>query len=560
MTIPGIGNFHKTLPHNEFGEVSQTDFAIFRQIIAHGQSVEEFDKVPGPTIPADTKSDIQLVNPVAGRSASTLGPDPRAAGFPTPPDVASNATAVEMLELFWHAHLRDLPFNKWHGNEEVSEALKEIKQHSPKALHDGGLRLRLDLPQTEYHELDIRPETLFRLGLLSEDKGPLVSQFFLHDVGFGTQLIVQKQQPYRINADYLKSYDDWIRAQNLGVDYNGNGYPKANTGPEFLEGNGTIWRRIQNLRDLARFVHKDALHQAYFNAALLLIGWEARVDNGNPYRSVDFGGASRQRGFGSLGAPHLLTLVSEVASRALQVVWYQKWQKHLRLRPEAYGGLMQMQREGFNRQKRNYGLPEWLFETWATQSAHSKNKTWFLPMAFSSGSPLHPAYGAGHATVAGACVTILKAWFQEDQPFETLVNGKTHPLTGKPVRIVQPGDASIDVDDGTGGKELPDYFGHDKIKMTVGGELNKIAANVAMGRSYGGVHWRSDNSRSLRLGERIAVEILADMSAKVAERNELSLEFWSFDRQKVVIQGGQISVGGGASFPAKDTFANWPII
>ena len=36
-----------------------------------------------------------------------------------------------------------------------------------------------------------------------------------------------------------------------------------------------------------------------------------------------------------------------------------------------------------------------------------------LPMAFPEGSPTHPAYGAGHATVAGACVTILKAWFKE---------------------------------------------------------------------------------------------------------------------------------------------------
>src|SRR5205814_7619104 len=39
--------------------------------------------------------------------------------------------------------------------------------------------------------------------------------------------------------------------------------------------------------------------------------------------------------------------------------------------------------------------------------------SYLLPMAFSEGSPTHPSYGAGHATVAGACVTILKAWFKE---------------------------------------------------------------------------------------------------------------------------------------------------
>ena len=34
-----------------------------------------------------------------------------------------------------------------------------------------------------------------------------------------------------------------------------------------------------------------------------------------------------------------------------------------------------------------------------------------LPAAFPEGSPTHPSYTAGHATVAGACVTILKAMF-----------------------------------------------------------------------------------------------------------------------------------------------------
>ena len=37
-----------------------------------------------------------------------------------------------------------------------------------------------------------------------------------------------------------------------------------------------------------------------------------------------------------------------------------------------------------------------------------KHGTYLLPLAFPEGSPIHPSYGAGHATVAGACVTILK--------------------------------------------------------------------------------------------------------------------------------------------------------
>ncbi len=33
--------------------------------------------------------------------------------------------------------------------------------------------------------------------------------------------------------------------------------------------------------------------------------------------------------------------------------------------------------------------------------------SYLLPRAFPEGSPIFPSYGAGHATVAGACTTVL---------------------------------------------------------------------------------------------------------------------------------------------------------
>lgn len=246
---------------------------------------------------------------------------------------------------------------------------------------------------------------------------------------------------------------------------------------------------------------------------------------------------NHQAPFATLGGPNLLALVSEVASRALKVVWRQKWQVHLRQRPEAYGGLMQMQKQGYNGVTRAYGLPDVVYNTAAAQRVFNRHGTYFLPMAFTSGSPLHPAYGAGHATVAGACVTVLKAWFNEGQKIKDLFAGKRarHPRTGQPVRIVQPSLSAVyrdkdgnAVSDGTGGYELPDYAGGDLEQMTVGGELNKIACNVAMGRSMGGVHWRSDNTRSLRLGEDIAIHILRKLVNETAEANT-SFTFTKFN-------------------------------
>jgi len=84
-----------------------------------------------------------------------------------------------------------------------------------------------------------------------------------------------------------------------------------------------------------------------------------------------------------------------------------------------------------------------------------------------------------------------------------------------------------------------EYTAPDASRLTVGGELNKLAGNVAMGRSMGGVHWRTDNTRSLRLGEEIAIEILRKRSMQYAEL-PLSFTFRTFDRQFVRIAAGDV--------------------
>jgi hypothetical protein len=43
--------------------------------------------------------------------------------------------------------------------------------------------------------------------------------------------------------------------------------------------------------------------------------------------------------------------------------------------------------------------------------------------------------------------------------------------------------------------------------------LNKLASNVAAGRDFSGVHWRSDGAAGLQLGEAVALRIFADERA-----------------------------------------------
>ena len=77
---------------------------------------------------------------------------------------------------------------------------------------------------------------------------------------------------------------------------------------------------------------------------------------------------------------------------------------------------------------------------------------------------------------AGACVTMLKAFFAE------------YFVIPNPV---------IPNEDGTC---LIDYTGDDKDRLTVSGELNKLAANISIGRNMAGVHWRTDYTESAKLG------------------------------------------------------------
>ncbi len=53
--------------------------------------------------------------------------------------------------------------------------------------------------------------------------------------------------------------------------------------------------------------------------------------------------------------------------------------------------------------------------------------------------------------------------------------------------------------------------------LTVGGELNKLASNIATGRNIAGVHWRTDAVESIKLGEAIAISMLRDMRATYNE-------------------------------------------
>ncbi|MEL7346598.1 MAG: vanadium-dependent haloperoxidase, partial [Pseudomonadota bacterium] len=289
-------------------------------------------------------------------------------------------------------------------------------------------------------------------------------------------------------------------------------------------------------RDLATYVHYDALYEAYLNACLILLnmngGGGAPFDQGFAQLSGAgghvTGGERKTRpqggpvlnagGFALYGGPHVLTLVTEVATRALKAVRFQKFNVHFRARPEALAGRLaciapikhEKPRLAQSLATIADDMKATLKEIEDLNEGACGEKTRFLPMAFNEGSPMHPAYGAGHATVAGACVTVLKAFFDTDSVFVTPQGG------GEPVfKRYEKGDtpaaftSDLGVSGGTGQGLAPVK---NPPMLTLEGELNKLAANISIGRNMAGVHYFTDYYDSVRMGEEIAIGMLEEQA------------------------------------------------
>ena len=456
-----IGSFSKGLPHNALGEVDGDAYRAFLAAVASG-TMADFDGIP-------MGGAQKLTNPLAGLAFDLEGPDSHHLTQPPAPAIASGEAGAELGENYWMALARDEAFIDWNTSPVIAAAAADLSRfpdfRGPKSAGR------------------VTPETIFRGQTAGDLVGPYLSQFLWQDIPMGALRVDQRIWTMPTGRDFLTSYDDWLAAQNGLV-----------IGPHPPD---TIARYIRNLRDLGQWVHVDALYQAYHQACLILLGAGAPFSAGMPYAE-----SATQFGFGTFGGPHILSLVTEVATRALKVVWYQKWFVHRRVRPEAFGGLVHNTRRG----AANYPVSRDVLNSTALDAVWSKFGSYLLPQGAPEGCPTHPSYGAGHATVAGACVTILKAWF--DGSF----------VLSRPV-----------VAD-SAGTSLLAYSGP---PLTVANELDKLAANVGIGRNALGVHYRSDYWQSLLLGEKIAVAILEEQRDTYRELCEFS--FRGFEGQTISV-------------------------
>ncbi|MGF1655074.1 MAG: vanadium-dependent haloperoxidase [Actinomycetales bacterium] len=474
---PYLLSHTKGLPHDDDAVV---DRAAYEQFVRAFAEKRPQDLAAVPRGRPDARPHL---NPQVAFSLDVQGPDSHGLTVPAPPRFDGAEGATELIELYWMPLVRDVPFAAFETDPTVAAAAAELSGLAAFAgPREGG---------------DVVPQTLFR-GIESDATvGPYVSQFLYYDLLFGTQPIIQRHDTVRPGLDFITTWEDLVEITR--------GQPRG-----FAPGERDFatTRYLQTPRDLSHYVHFDESYQAYLGAAIYLIDLAVppaeKLDAGNPYLRTP-----NQVGFASFGNPHILTLLAEVDTRALKANLFQQWAVHRRVRPELVGARVHTQLERSPGRYDGLLHPD-LLESEAVDRTRSSFGTYLLPQAFPEGSPTSPDYVAGHACVAGACTTILKAFYNEDLVLPEVVVPNSE------------------------GTALVPYTGPDRDRLTLGGELNKLAGNLSYGRALGGVHYRSAAREGLRLGEQVAIGVLRDQRPTYPELDQ-SFSFTSFDGERITI-------------------------
>lgn len=439
--LPGrIACYSKGLPHDPRGMVDPKAYKVYLRALETGRP-EDFERIP-------LGGFVKLANPQAAWAFDLMGPDCSQIHCPPAPGFAGGEQAAELVELYWQALLRDVPFDEYGAHPLALRAAKELS----------GL--------AEFHgprqNATVTPDTLFRGATAGDLVGPYISQFLWKPIPFTPIRVEAKIRTAVPGVDYVTGWDSWLAIQNGALSEVNRFEPQ----PLY----------IRNGRDLGEYVHRDFSYQAFLGASLIALKAGTLPDGGNPYKHSRTQGA-----FTTFGQPYLLYLLAVVTQVALKACWYQKWLVHRRIRPEEFAGRVEIHLGTSAEMPVHAGL----LSSAALDETRRRWGTALLAQPYPEGCPTHPSYPAGHAAIAGACATVLKACLDE-----------SHVLP-------EPVVASAD------GLGLKPWKGAD---LTVGNELDKLASNIALGRDFGGVHWRSDGIEGLKLGEEVAIRLLDELS------------------------------------------------
>jgi len=464
-----INSYTKGLPHDENGIV---DPDAYQSLI---DALESGDPTDFDAIIMSPQNQLGLRNPQAAYSYFMEGKDSHSYTMPAAPEFSSAWQASDAIEVMWQAITRDVPFINYDTDPLIASAVADMNNMTD---YRG---------PTDAVTNEVTPQTLFRGIGQNETVGPYISQFLLLPIPYGATTVEQlydiPESDYRIN-NFLTDYNEWLAIQNGA---------RATKQQSRLKP-----RYLYNGRALAQFVLKDFVYQAYLGATRIIRGYgSSAYDPNDPYK-----GKSAEARSPLFGNNHALDFIGRVAMGSQNVAWFQKWLVHRRARPEVFFGRVH---NHLTKADISYPINAEVLNSPALEIMFNMNAetnggegTYLLATATPDGSPLHPTYPAGHAVMAGAAVTMLKAFFNGDFKLPNAVMPSAN------------------------GQHLVPYEGS---VLTIEGELNKLGSNISLGRDVAGVHYRTDGDLGMALGEEYGISVLREI---VKTYNE-EFKGWSFN-------------------------------
>ena len=368
----------------------------------------------------------------------------------------------EMIEVYEKSLLRDVSFIDIANNgtlSNVNRAIQSINKYNDVSGYLGPVS----------NSGRVTGKELFRGIGKDETIGPYVSQFLILPFSYNGIKIEQK---YPVEKDVVitTNYTNYLNIQRGIV----SGEPNLSD----------IYHYAYSGRVLGSMVHNDPPYSTYYNAALI------GIQNG---LSLQYSGSDVTSAWTDKGFPDCLASISEVSLGALRVAWNSKYNIGLKLRPEVMAFRIDQIMNGILTDEVSKRIKTHLIYGQSTldevKRKNDKEDNYLLCLMYPEGSPTHPSYPAGHAVVAGACVTVLKAFFKTHNDLIPL----KWPLNAK---------------HSTKGLTSDLYNDDDKDKLTITGELNKLASNISIARNIAGVHYRSDGDYGIKLGEKFAIKFL----------------------------------------------------
>jgi membrane-associated phospholipid phosphatase len=461
------------------GEVRRPDKASYELFIS-GLKTKDLDKINSVC-----SVSTRLADPFCLFDLEVEGKYRESYRIPLAPSITSLQGSAELLEVYTMALLRDFelglldPSGSKYAN--YSTIQKNTIQKYIDILNNEGITTHLKCPVDSTGK--ITPGLLFR-GKSNGDKiGPYLSQFLYYPAYLGNFRALQ--QFMLIDAS-LNKID--LSTNNFGLN---ESYVR-----DLLEGVGKTSNLkfkigyIQTIRDVAIYINRDEIWQAFFNAAVILL--DAGVSPGffSEIRKVPRGR------FINLGVVDLYNLMMKAIKLAMNAAWVWKWHQ-LKQRPEEMANQVNLTKK-YPTDPSAVPFPSLLLNSQIlTDISNNNNGKYLMPLAYSQGSPYHPSYPGGHATIAGAATTILKAWFNCDSGIQAFIS--------------DPSGTDLDIYyQGTGSTAF--------VFLKIGDELDKLATNCSHSRNFAGIHYLSDSEGGILLGEQVAIDLLKDEVYKYKDK------------------------------------------